>query len=92
MSDLHDRDDDEQMLQEQARIEKLKGPKNPSNAQAYFVPAPPTPAEIDARKAQAGRQERAARPAVLPDRVEPDFLEAKRAELARQRLHEKLKG
>jgi hypothetical protein len=80
----------EATLTEMARIESLKGPRNPTRAQQYFQPAPPTPEQLQAMTAQADRQERAARPAVLPSRPEPNFLEDKRAQMQRDARKEQL--
>jgi hypothetical protein len=83
-------DADERKLQELDRIEKLKGPRNPSRAQAYFVPAPLTQEQLQAATAEAKRQERAKRPAVLPPRPETDFIADKRPQMQRDANKERL--
>jgi hypothetical protein len=79
---------DEKLVQEQARIEKLKGPKGCGN----YVPLPPTAEEIAWQEAQVKRQEAAKRPTALPPRPEIDFLEHRRAQLAMEQHRELLKG
>jgi hypothetical protein len=86
MSDLHDRDDEmEKKLAELARIEALKGPKNPTRASQYFQPTAtgPTQEEYD-------RLEQLKKPTVLPPRPERDFIADKRAELQRDARKERL--
>jgi hypothetical protein len=74
---------DEKLLQEQARIEKLKCP-------SPFTPSE-TPEEVAAwREAQAKRQEAAKRS--TPPRAEIDFLEQRRRQLIEQRRAERIKA
>jgi len=75
----------EKKLAELDRIEKLKGPRNPSKAQQYFQPTAtgPTQAEID-------RIEAAKRPAVLPPRPERSFIDDKREQMQRDARKERL--
>jgi hypothetical protein len=76
---------DEKLLQEQARIEKLKGP-------SPFTPSE-TPEEVVAwRTAQAKRQEAAKQPTPARPLVEIDFLEQRRQQLKMERHKERLKG
>jgi hypothetical protein len=81
-----------QELERLAHIERQKGPRNPTRSQQYFRSAPLTPAQEQAAAAEQDRLERMRQPTPLPPRAaEPDFIETKRAERAKQRLHEKLK-
>jgi len=79
---------DEKLLQEQARIEALKGPKG----RGSYVPLPPTEEETAWRDAQAKRQEAAKRPTPLPPRTEIDPIEHCRQQLATERRQERLKA
>jgi hypothetical protein len=79
---------DEKLLQEQARLEKLKGPVGKGN----YQPLPQTEEEIAWREAQHKREEAAKRPAPLPPRPEVDFLEQRRQQLTMERRVELLKG
>jgi hypothetical protein len=79
---------DEKLLQEQARIEKLKGPIGRGN----YVPIPPSEEDIAWQTEQQKRQEAAKRPAPLPPRTEIDFLEQRRQQLMMERRNELLKG
>jgi hypothetical protein len=79
---------DEKLLQEQARIEKLKGPMGKGS----YVPPPPTAEEVAWQEAQAKRQEAAKRPTPPPPRTEIDPIEQRRQQLAMERHKESLKG
>ena len=79
---------DEQKLQREAFIEKMKGPKGHGN----YAPLPPTAEETAWREAQAKRQEMAKRPTPLPPRTEIDFLEQRRQQLIMEKRAELLKG
>jgi hypothetical protein len=79
---------DEKLVQEQARIEKLKGPKGRGN----YVPLPPTAEETAWQEAQRQRQEMAKRSTPLQSQAEPDFLEERRRQLAMERRQERLKA
>jgi hypothetical protein len=79
---------DEKLSQEQARIEKLKGPKGSGN----YVPLPPTAEETAWREAQRQRQEAAKRSTPPPPRAEIDFLEQRRQQLIEQRRAERIKS
>jgi hypothetical protein len=77
----------EAKLAELHRIEKLKGPRNPSREHQYFQPTqqPQTTAELN-------RLEALKRPTVLPPKVEPDWIAEQRERLQREARHERLKN
>jgi hypothetical protein len=79
---------DEKLVQEQARIEKLKGPMGKGN----YAPLPPTEEEIAWQEAQAKRQEAAKRPTPPRPRTEIDPIEQRRRQLILERRAEFLKG
>jgi hypothetical protein len=79
---------DEQQLQREAFIEKMKGPKGGGS----YVPLPPTAEEVAWREAQRQRQEAAKQPTPPPPRTEVDFLEQRRQQLMMERHKELLKG
>ena len=79
---------DEKLLQEQARIEKLKGPMGKGS----YVPLPPTEEEIAWQDAQAKRQEAAKQPTPARPPVEIDFLEQRRQQLTMEQHKGFLKG
>jgi hypothetical protein len=81
-------DEDEQKLQREAFIEKMKGPKG----RGSYVPLPPTEEEISWQQAQAKRQEAAKRPAPQPPRTEIDPLEQRRQQLMMERRQERIKA
>jgi hypothetical protein len=76
---------DEKLLQEQARIEKLKNP-------SPFTPSETPVEEAAWREAQAKRQEAAKRSTPTPPPAEVDFLEQKRRQLIEQRRAERIKS
>jgi hypothetical protein len=79
---------DEKMIEREAYIEKLKGPKGHGS----YVPLPPTAEETEWQMAQAKRQEAAKQPTPLPPRSEIDPIEQRRQQLAMERHKEMLKG
>ena len=79
---------DEKLLQEQARIEKLKGPMGKGS----YVPHPPSTEEVAWQDAQAKRQEAAKQPTPARPPAEIDFLEQRRQQLAMEQHKERLKG
>jgi hypothetical protein len=79
---------DEKLLQEQARIEALKGPIG----RGSYVPLPPTAEEVAWQEAQAKRQEAAKQPTPLPPRTEIDPIEQRRQQLTMEQHKEMLKG
>jgi hypothetical protein len=79
---------DEKLVQEQARIEKLKGPIGRGN----YVPLPPIAEEVAWREAQAKRQEAAKQPTPARPRPEVDFLEQRRQQLTMERRQERIKA
>jgi hypothetical protein len=81
-------DEDEQRLQREAFIERLKGPKG----RGSYAPLPPTEEEIAWQEAQAKRQEAAKRPTPPPPRTEIDPIEQRRQQLRMERRAEFLKG
>jgi hypothetical protein len=80
-------DDFEQQLAEMDRIEKLKGPRNPSRAQQYFEPTLQPQAAEELERLEALKR---ARP-VLP-KPERDFIADKRDEMVREARHERIKA
>ena len=81
-------DVDENLLQEQVRIEKLKGQKGGGN----YASLPPTEGEIAWREAQAKRQQAAKQPTPARPPTEIDPLEQRRAQLQMEQHKEFLKG
>jgi hypothetical protein len=81
-------DADEKMLEREAFIEKLKGPKGGGNR----APPPPTAEEVAWREAQRQRQEAAKQPTPQRPRVEIDFIEQRRRQLIEQRRAERIKA
>jgi hypothetical protein len=79
---------DEKLVQEQARIEKLKGPKGGGS----YVPQPPTAEEVEWQAAQAKRQDAAKQPTPARPRPEVDFLEQRRHQLTMERRQERIKA
>jgi hypothetical protein len=79
---------DEKLLQEQARIEALKGPIG----RGSYVRLPPTAEELAWQEAQAKRQEAAKRPTPARPPAEIDFLEQRRQQLTMERRQERLKA
>jgi hypothetical protein len=79
---------DERLVQEQARIEKQKGPIGHGS----YVPLTPTEEEIAWRDAQAKRQEAAKRPAPARPPAEIDPIEQRRQQLMMERRQERIKA